>query len=87
MNSEFLAKMETNSWHRVGRLFFLPSSLDHMLESQEASELFFGLSDFSVFPFSICFLLALVHFMCLFFYTEFHDPHYIDSLPDLERTC
>lgn len=67
MNSDFLAKTETNSWHRAGRLFFLRSSLDHMLESHEASELFFGLSHFSVFPFFFWFLFVFGAFYVFVF--------------------
>lgn len=46
--AQFLAKTEKDSWHRVEQLslfFFL--SFDHMPESQEASELFVGLSHIS----------------------------------------
>lgn len=46
--AQFLAKTETNSWHRVVQLFFsTPPPFDHMPESQEASELFVGLSHIS----------------------------------------
>lgn len=44
--AQFLAKMEQDSWHGVERLpfFFFFFIFDHMPESQEASELFVGLS-------------------------------------------
>lgn len=58
----FLAKTETNSWHRGEQLFV---SFDHMPESQEASELFVGLSHISALT-SQCLLMVKLFVFELF---------------------
>lgn len=67
--AQFLAKTETNSWHRVEQLFFF-FSFDHMPESQEASELFVGVSHISALT-SRCLLTVKLFVFDLFYWKGF----------------
>lgn len=71
--AQFLAKTETNSWHRVELFFFLSLSFDHMPESKEVSKLFGGFHTLVLSLSDVCLLLnylSLIHFNGMDFFSS-----------------